>query len=211
MAIAAMAKSFLIVVSPGIGIVITRNRNFGAFGANPFEPPSTRASRRDTLGKYLMGAVASWLPTGFVTSAPHVAGPANASWPVLSQAARSCRCGSSTVGASPAWQSCGSEVDQRHDGVAVPAKIANAKRIVARFEGAGVARRAAHPNGDRLFFEFMLTDAQDILRARDFFVPTRETKALRSGDGSRVDVEAILRLTAAALVIPCASSSADRT
>jgi iron(III) transport system substrate-binding protein len=38
---------------------------------------------------------------------------------------------------------------------------------VARFEGAGVARRAVHPNGAALFFEFMLTDGQDILRARD--------------------------------------------
>jgi iron(III) transport system substrate-binding protein len=53
--------------------------------------------------------------------------------------------------------------------------------VVARFEGAGVARSAAHPNGATLFFEFMLTDAQDILRSRDFFVPTRETKALPSG------------------------------
>src|SRR5262249_6018864 len=40
---------------------------------------------------------------------------------------------------------------------------------VARFEGAGVARRASHPNAAILFFEFMLTDGQDILLARDFF------------------------------------------
>jgi len=32
---------------------------------------------------------------------------------------------------------------------------------IARFEGAGVARRAAHPNAAILFFEFMLTDAQE--------------------------------------------------
>jgi iron(III) transport system substrate-binding protein len=53
--------------------------------------------------------------------------------------------------------------------------------VVARFEGAAIARRAAHPNGGALFFEFMLTDAQDILRARDFFPASRETKALPSG------------------------------
>jgi len=52
---------------------------------------------------------------------------------------------------------------------------------VGRFEGAGVARRAPHPSSAALFFEFMLTDAQDILRARNYFVASRETKALPSG------------------------------
>jgi iron(III) transport system substrate-binding protein len=52
---------------------------------------------------------------------------------------------------------------------------------VARFEGAAIARRAPHPNGAALFLEFMLTDAQDILRARDFFPASRETKPLPSG------------------------------
>jgi iron(III) transport system substrate-binding protein len=41
--------------------------------------------------------------------------------------------------------------------------------VVARFEGAGVARRAPHPYAAVLFMEFMLTDAQDILAKRDFF------------------------------------------
>ena len=40
---------------------------------------------------------------------------------------------------------------------------------VARFEGAGVARRAPHPHAAILFFEFMLTDAQALLLERDFF------------------------------------------
>src|SRR5437016_7068015 len=35
---------------------------------------------------------------------------------------------------------------------------------VARFEGAGVARRAPHPNAAALFLEFMLGEGQDILR-----------------------------------------------
>src|SRR5262245_14090754 len=52
---------------------------------------------------------------------------------------------------------------------------------VGRFEGAGVARRAPHPSSAALFFEFMLTDAQDILRERDFFPASRRSKALPSG------------------------------
>jgi iron(III) transport system substrate-binding protein len=52
---------------------------------------------------------------------------------------------------------------------------------VARFEGAAVARRAPHPNGASLFFEFMLTDAQELLRDRDFFPASRNAKALPSG------------------------------
>ncbi len=52
---------------------------------------------------------------------------------------------------------------------------------VARFEGAAVARRAPHPNGATLFFEFMLTDAQELLRDRDFFPASRNAKALPSG------------------------------
>jgi iron(III) transport system substrate-binding protein len=52
---------------------------------------------------------------------------------------------------------------------------------VARFEGAGVARRAAHPHAAMLFFEFMLTDAQDILRDRDFFPARANAKSLPEG------------------------------
>jgi iron(III) transport system substrate-binding protein len=49
---------------------------------------------------------------------------------------------------------------------------------VARFEGAGVTRRAAHPHAAILFFEFMLTDAQDILRDRDFFPARANVRSL---------------------------------
>jgi len=49
---------------------------------------------------------------------------------------------------------------------------------VARFEGAGVTRRAAHPHTAILFFEFMLTDAQDILRDRDFFPARANVRSL---------------------------------
>jgi iron(III) transport system substrate-binding protein len=51
---------------------------------------------------------------------------------------------------------------------------------VARFEGVGVARRAPHPNGAILFFEFMLTDAQDLLLQRDFFPASRKARPLPS-------------------------------
>jgi iron(III) transport system substrate-binding protein len=52
---------------------------------------------------------------------------------------------------------------------------------VARFEGAGVARRTAHPNAAVLFFEFMLTDAQELLLSRDFFPTSRKTRPLPKG------------------------------
>ena len=52
---------------------------------------------------------------------------------------------------------------------------------VARLEGIGVARRAARPHAAILFFEFMLTDAQDILRDRDFFPARANAKSLPEG------------------------------
>jgi iron(III) transport system substrate-binding protein len=52
---------------------------------------------------------------------------------------------------------------------------------VARFEGAGVTRRATHPNGAILFFEFMLSDAQELLRARNFFPASRNARGLPGG------------------------------
>ena len=42
---------------------------------------------------------------------------------------------------------------------------------IARSNGAGVLRRAPHPNAAVLYYDFMLTDAQSILLKRDF-VPT---------------------------------------
>ncbi len=42
---------------------------------------------------------------------------------------------------------------------------------IARPNGSGIARRAPHPNAAVLFFDFMITDAQEILSKRDF-VPT---------------------------------------
>jgi ABC-type Fe3+ transport system substrate-binding protein len=52
---------------------------------------------------------------------------------------------------------------------------------IARFEGAGVARRAAHPNAAILFFEFMLTDAQELLGDRDYFPASRKVRAPPEG------------------------------
>ena len=53
--------------------------------------------------------------------------------------------------------------------------------VVARFEGAGVARRAPHPYAAILFMEFMLTDAQDILAKRDFFPADVRVKPMPAG------------------------------
>jgi iron(III) transport system substrate-binding protein len=47
---------------------------------------------------------------------------------------------------------------------------------IARYEGAGVARRAAHPNAAILFYDFMLTDAQELLRDRDYFPASRKVR-----------------------------------
>jgi iron(III) transport system substrate-binding protein len=52
---------------------------------------------------------------------------------------------------------------------------------VARFEGVGVARRSLHPHAAILFFEFMLTDAQELLRDRDFFPTSRKSRPLPAG------------------------------
>jgi iron(III) transport system substrate-binding protein len=52
---------------------------------------------------------------------------------------------------------------------------------VGRFEGAGVSRRAPHPHAAILFFEFMLTDGQDILRDRDFFPARANLRPLPQG------------------------------
>jgi iron(III) transport system substrate-binding protein len=52
---------------------------------------------------------------------------------------------------------------------------------IARFEGAGVARRAAHPNAAILFYEFMLTDAQELLRGRDYFPASQKVRGRPEG------------------------------
>jgi iron(III) transport system substrate-binding protein len=53
--------------------------------------------------------------------------------------------------------------------------------VVARFEGAGVARRAPHRYAAMLFMEFMLTEAQDILAKRDFFSAQLKVKPMPAG------------------------------
>jgi iron(III) transport system substrate-binding protein len=52
---------------------------------------------------------------------------------------------------------------------------------IARMEGAGVAKRAPHPNAAILFFEFMLTDAQELLRDREYFPASRKVRPLPDG------------------------------
>src|SRR5215472_6725539 len=53
--------------------------------------------------------------------------------------------------------------------------------VIARFEGVGVARRAPHPEAAVLFFDFMLTDGQELLRNRDYFPASREGRPLPDG------------------------------
>ena len=53
--------------------------------------------------------------------------------------------------------------------------------VVARFEGAGVARHAPHPYAAILFMEFMLTEAQDILAKRSFFPADVRVKPMPAG------------------------------
>jgi iron(III) transport system substrate-binding protein len=53
--------------------------------------------------------------------------------------------------------------------------------VVARFEGAGVARHAPHPYAAILFMEFMLTEAQDILAKRNFFPADVRVKPMPAG------------------------------
>jgi iron(III) transport system substrate-binding protein len=53
--------------------------------------------------------------------------------------------------------------------------------VIARFEGVGVARRAPHPDAAVLFFDFMLTDAQELLRSREYFTASREGRPLPDG------------------------------
>lgn len=60
------------------------------------------------------------------------------------------------------------------DWVAIPPSI-------ARFEGAGVARRAAHPHAAIMFFDFLLTDAQELLRGREMLTARREVEPLPGG------------------------------
>jgi iron(III) transport system substrate-binding protein len=60
------------------------------------------------------------------------------------------------------------------DWVAIPPTI-------ARFEGAAVARRAPHPHAAILFFEFLLTEAQELLRDREMFTARRAAAPLPGG------------------------------
>jgi iron(III) transport system substrate-binding protein len=53
--------------------------------------------------------------------------------------------------------------------------------VIARFEGAGVARHAPHPYAALLFLDFMLTEAQDILAKRDFYPADTHVKPMPEG------------------------------
>jgi ABC-type Fe3+ transport system substrate-binding protein len=53
--------------------------------------------------------------------------------------------------------------------------------VIARYEGAGVARRAPHPNAALLFFDFILTDGQELLRDREYYPASRKVRPLPDG------------------------------
>jgi iron(III) transport system substrate-binding protein len=53
--------------------------------------------------------------------------------------------------------------------------------VIARFEGVGVARRPPHPNAAALYFDFLLTDAQALLRDRDYYPAARNVRPLPEG------------------------------
>jgi len=53
--------------------------------------------------------------------------------------------------------------------------------VIARFEGAGVARRAPHPYAAVLFEAFMLGEGQNILAGRDFFPANTAVKPMPAG------------------------------
>mgnify|MGYP001281054848 CR=1 FL=1 len=48
---------------------------------------------------------------------------------------------------------------------------------IARFQGVGMARRAPHPHAAVLFFDFMLTDAQELLLKRDYLPASKKFSA----------------------------------
>jgi iron(III) transport system substrate-binding protein len=50
--------------------------------------------------------------------------------------------------------------------------------VIARFEGAGVARHAPHPYAAMLYLDFMLSDAQEILAKRDFYTADIKIKPM---------------------------------
>ena len=53
--------------------------------------------------------------------------------------------------------------------------------VLARVNGVGLSPHAPHPHAALLFFDFLLTDAQAILAAREFF-PTNETARRAPGE-----------------------------
>lgn len=52
---------------------------------------------------------------------------------------------------------------------------------VARVNGIGLARQSQHPHAALLFYDFMLTDGQEILAQRDFFPTNPKVKPLPEG------------------------------
>lgn len=52
---------------------------------------------------------------------------------------------------------------------------------IARFEGVGVARKAAHPHAAILFYEFLLTEGQKVLASREIITASRSARPLPAG------------------------------
>ena len=69
-----------------------------------------------------------------------------------------------------------SAADSRSKAIASDSDITNSAPAVGRPNGIGVAKKAPHPHAGLLWYEFMLTDGQNILRDRDF-TPTNQKVA----------------------------------
>ena len=62
-----------------------------------------------------------------------------------------------------------------------PIAVLNIPPAVGRVNGIGVARRPPHPHAALLYYEFMLSEAQHILKERDFTPTNQKVQALPAG------------------------------
>ena len=74
-----------------------------------------------------------------------------------------------------------------------PIEVLALPPVVTRFQGIGVARRAPHPHAAVLFVDFMLSEAQALLLARDFLpANARVNPSLAQTDLSFIDPARVL-------------------
>jgi iron(III) transport system substrate-binding protein len=63
---------------------------------------------------------------------------------------------------------------------------------IARATAEGLARNAPHPHAALLFFDFLISDAQPILAARQFFSTSRQIEPPYKGPVKLIDSAALL-------------------